>query len=357
MDQKIFNNIILLIIIAFIIKQVSPEPDSILYILKKYINYFVYQFKKILARFNLTTIENFEIINKIFDGTTFKGMPVFANNTPSFKSPYEVAFVNFYKNKYPNVVEKEIYTIYHFLQTLINIDTDQYFLTPSDQTPNSFNDDELEKIKNILLKKLNHSNFNFSNFNFEYYPKYYLNSSGKEVDPFVFKIDSPIGNLRIYINIDIRNDVYQNKEYLVVNEIKPLKDKQVIFTNQNSSQDSSQYSNQDSSINYNQDSSINYNQDSSQYSNQDSSINYNQDSSINYNQDSSQRKSYEMYAGNDYFFTNTHVLNENGYNNIQDDYISNNKINNNIMYEFPHVEEPLLFSQIASNDPEFINYS
>ena len=41
MDQKIFNNIILLIIIAFIIKQVSPEPDSILYILNKYINYFV----------------------------------------------------------------------------------------------------------------------------------------------------------------------------------------------------------------------------------------------------------------------------------------------------------------------------
>jgi hypothetical protein len=323
MDQKIFNNIILLIIIAFIIKQVSPEPDSVLYIIQKYINYFVYQFKKILAKFNLTTIENFEIVNKIFDGTTFKGMPVFANNTPSFKSPYEVAFVNFYKNKYPNVVEKEIYTIYHFLQTLINIDTDQYFLTPSDQTPNSFNDDELEKIKNILLKKLNHGNFNFNNFNFEYYPKYYLNSSGKEVDPFVFKIDSPIGNLRIYINIDIRNDVYQNKEYLVINEIKPLKDKQVIFTNQNSSQD--------------------YNQNSSQ---------------------DSIKKNYEMYDGNDYFFTNTQILNENGFNNIQDDYISNNKItdfkesiNDNIMYEFPHVEEPLLFSQIASNDPEFINYN
>lgn len=331
MDQKIFNNIILLIIIAFIIKQVSPEPDSVLYIIQKYINYFVYQFKKILAKFNLTTIENFEIVNKIFDGTTFKGMPIFANNTPSFKSPYEVAFVNFYKNKYPNVVEKEIYTIYHFLQTLINIDTDQYFLTPSDQTPNSFNDDELEKIKNILLKKLNHGNFNFNNFNFEYYPKYYLNSSGKEVDPFVFKIDSPIGNLRIYINIDIRNDVYQNKEYLVINEIKPLKDKQVIFTNQNSSN--------------------NYNQDSSQNSSQDSS------------QDSI-KKNYEMYDGNDYFFTNTQILNENGFNNIQDDYISNNKItdfkesiNDNIMYEFPHVEEPLLFSQIASNDPEFINYN
>lgn len=323
MDQKIFNNIILLIIIAFIIKQVSPEPDSVLYIIQKYINYFVYQFKKILAKFNLTTIENFEIVNKIFDGTTFKGMSVFANNTPSFKSPYEVAFVNFYKNKYPNVVEKEIYTIYHFLQTLINIDTDQYFLTPSDQTPNSFNDDELEKIKNILLKKLNHGNFNFNNFNFEYYPKYYLNSSGKEVDPFVFKIDSPIGNLRIYINIDIRNDVYQNKEYLVINEIKPLKDKQVIFTNQNSSQD--------------------YNQNSSQ---------------------DSIKKNYEMYDGNDYFFTNTQILNENGFNNIQDDYISNNKItdfkesiNDNIIYEFPHVEEPLLFSQVASNDPEFINYN
>jgi hypothetical protein len=239
MDQKIFNNIILLIIIAFIIYQVSPEPDSVLYVLQKYINYFVYQFKKILARFNLTTIENFEI-NKIFKGTTFKGMPIFANNTPSFKSSYEVSFVNFYKNKYPNILEKDIYKTYNFLQTLVNIDTDQYFLTPSDHISNNFNDEELEKIKNILLKKLNYNNFNFSNFIFEYYPKYYLNSSGKEIDPFVFKIDSPIGNLRIYINIDIRNDVYQNIEYLVINEIKPLKDKQVIFTNQNNKVNNSQ---------------------------------------------------------------------------------------------------------------------
>jgi hypothetical protein len=289
MDQKIFNNIILLIIIAFIIYQVSPEPDSILYVLQKYVNYFVYQFRKILARFNLTTIENFEI-NKIFEGATFKGMPNFANNTPSFKSSYEVSFVNFYKNKYPNILEKDIYKTYNFLQTLVSIDTDQYFLTPSDHISNKFNDNELEKIKNILLKKLNYNNFNFnfSNFIFEYYPKYYLNSSGKEIDPFVFKIDSPIGNLRVYINIDIRNDVYQNIEYLVINEIKLLKDKQVIFTNQNNAQ---------------------------------------------------------------VFNSQNNAQVFNSQNNAQD------FKNSNLMYEFPNDEEPLLYSQMAPNDPEFINYN
>ena len=255
MDQKIFNNIILLIIIAFIIKQVSPEPDSVLYILQKYINYFSYQFRKILAKLNLTTIEDFReifngyTINKTFEGVTFNGIPMFGNKAPSFKTSYEVAFVNFYKQTHPNISEKDIFTIYHFLQTLISIDTDQYFSTPSNKTPNNFTNDELNKIKNIILKKLNRDNFNFNIFNFEYFPKYYLNFSGKEIDPFVFNIESDIGILRIYIKIDIRNDVYQNKEYLVINEIKPLKDKQVIFTNQNMSDEISNETILDSQLN------------------------------------------------------------------------------------------------------------
>jgi len=312
MDQKIFNNIILLIIIAFIIKQVSPEPDSILYVLQKYINYFGFQFKKILAKLKLTTIEDFQeifnenIINKTFGGLTFNGITSFGNQAPSFKTSYEVAFVNFYKKKYPDLLEKDIFATYNFLQTLISTDTDQYFSTPSDHTPNSFTSDELNKIENIILKKLNRNNFNFSNFNFEYIPKYYLNFSGKEIDPFVFNIQSNIGNLRIYINIDIRNDVYQNKEYLVINEIKPLKDKQVIFTNQNNSIE------------------VNYENRSAEPTNP----------SFN-----------DMYDGNDYFYTNTYILDETNNKNIQNDFININNlkfdkvkvaapsINNNIMYD------------------------
>jgi hypothetical protein len=225
MNKNIIGNIILLIVIIVIIKQVSPEQDSVLFILQKYINYFTYQIKKLFAKFGIGYVEDF--IN------TFQGMPTFAPKAPSFKTTYENTFIDFYKNKYPDVSKNDIMKLYNFLQSLVSINTDHYFSTPSDPKENDFTNDELNKIKDIILKKLNNSKFNFNNFEFEYIPKYYLNFSGKEVDPFVFNIQSNIGTIRIYINIAIRNDIHQNKEFLVINEIKPLKDKQVLFSNKN----------------------------------------------------------------------------------------------------------------------------
>lgn len=225
MNQNIINNITLLIIIIVIIKQVSPEKDSILFILQKYINYFTYQIKKLFAKFGIGYVEDF--IN------TFHGVSTFGKTTPSFKTTEENNFIEYYKNKNQDISKDNIIKIYSFLKSLISIDVDYYFTTPSDPTENSFSVDELNKIKDIILKKLNNSAFNFNNIEFEYEPKYYLNFSGKEVNPFVIKVDSDIGSLRIYLNIAIRNDVQQNKEYLVITNIKPLKDKQVLFSNQN----------------------------------------------------------------------------------------------------------------------------
>jgi len=225
MNQNIINNIILLIIIIVIIKQVSPDPDSILFILQKYINYFTYQIKKLFAKFGIGYIEDF--IN------TFHSIPTFNKTTPSFKTTEENNFIEFYKNKNKDICKNDIMKIYNFLKSLISIDTDYYFSTPSDPTENSFTTDELNKIKDIILKKLNNNKFNFNNIQFEYEPKYYLNLSGKEIDPFIIKVDSDIGPLRIYFIIAIRNDIFQDTEYLVINEIKPLKDKQVLFSNKN----------------------------------------------------------------------------------------------------------------------------
>jgi len=52
MNEEIFNNVFLLIIIFLIIKFVSPEPNSVLFILKKYINYFSFQIRKVLGLLN-----------------------------------------------------------------------------------------------------------------------------------------------------------------------------------------------------------------------------------------------------------------------------------------------------------------
>jgi hypothetical protein len=228
MKFNLTNNLVVLVVVLVIIKIASPEPDSVLYILQKYLNYFIYQIKKVLFG------DSFNNTNVLFDkNLTFTGINLNYPVAPSFKTPYENAYINFHKNKYPDISENNIIQIYHFLQTLVSIDTDNYFFTPSEIISIEFTDDELDKIKQILITKLNSESFTFDNFNYEYKPKYLTNVAGREIDPFVFSINSPIGLLRIFIDIDIRNDIYQNKDYLIINEIKPIKDKQVIFTNQN----------------------------------------------------------------------------------------------------------------------------
>uniref|UniRef100_A0A6C0DB59 Uncharacterized protein n=1 Tax=viral metagenome TaxID=1070528 RepID=A0A6C0DB59_9ZZZZ len=226
MNQKIFNNILLLIIILFIIKQLSPEPNSVLFILKKYINYFMFQIKQLLAKIGFGQLENFVSLK------TFKGLPEFGSTAPRYKTSYETNFINFFMKKHPNVSENKIKKLYYYIQGLISIDIDHTFSTPSDNVPYDFNTEQKNKIEKILLNKLNKDMFKFTDFNFESDPKYYLNFSGKQVDPFVFNVmcNSDIGLLRVYVDLDIRNDVLQNKEYLVINEIKLLKDKQVVIT-------------------------------------------------------------------------------------------------------------------------------
>jgi hypothetical protein len=227
MSENIFNNIIVLIIIFIIIKQMSPNPDSLLFILKKYLNFIIYKIKSIFKSF----FNKNEEFSNFF--RTFKGLPTFNPKAPSFKSSYEISFINYFKMNNPSVTEKQIENLYYFIQTLVNINGDQYFSTPSESTINKFSEIETNKIKDILLKKLNSSTFKFDNLIFESELTYYLNFSGKQVEPFIINIDSNLGKLRIYIDLDIRNDIYQNKEYIVINEIKPLKGKQIIFNNKN----------------------------------------------------------------------------------------------------------------------------
>jgi hypothetical protein len=230
MNQKIFNNIILFFIVLYIIKIVSPQPDSVLYVFQKYLNYFIFKIKSIIANFGFYNSENF----KSFNNTTLTGITKYKNRTPSFKTSHEVNYVKYFKKLNPNVSETKIYRLYNFIKNLISIDTEQNFSTPSDIIPNDFSENEKLKLQTIILNKLNSGTlFSFSEFNLEFEPKYYLNINGKEIDPFVFNVKSNIGKIRIYIDINIRNDVYENKEFVVINDIKPITDKNVVFSNQN----------------------------------------------------------------------------------------------------------------------------
>lgn len=230
MDQKIFNNIVLFLIILIIIKNISPHPDSVLYILQKYLNYIIYKIKNILAFLGLMEYENF----KNFYSKTFTGIIKYNDKTPSFKTSHEVNYVKNFKNLHPDIDEKTIYKMYSFIKSLISIDTERFFNTPSDFIENTFNQDEINKLQNIILNKLNSGNeFTFSELSLEIEPKYYLNINGRELEPFIINVKSNIGLIRIYVDINIRNDVYENKEFVVINDIKPIIDNNIALSDQN----------------------------------------------------------------------------------------------------------------------------
>ena len=217
MNEKIFNNIFLFLLIIFIIYNISPEQDSMLYILQKNLNYIIFQLKVLLNMVSET--ENFT--------NTFQGLKYYQNIAPSFKSTYEINYVKYFTYIYPNINKNEVFKLYNFLQSLVPINIDTFFMTPSDIFLNKFSDNEKEQIKKIILKKLNSQKFVFNEFNFESEPTYYNNINGKELESFIFNVNSNIGKIRIYMTANIRNDINQNKEVFIINEIKPLIDKHI----------------------------------------------------------------------------------------------------------------------------------
>jgi hypothetical protein len=173
--------------------------------------------------YNTCTIDNFK------DLTTFNGITSFNYKAPSFKSTNDIEFVNYYKKININFSENELMNLCYFLKTLISTNIYSSFSTPSETIGNSFIEDEIYKLKDIILNKLNSGTMKFANIIFETSPIYFFNFNGKEVDSFIFSVVCKFGKIRIYINMDIRNDIYQNKEYVIINELKPLIDNTKIY--------------------------------------------------------------------------------------------------------------------------------
>lgn len=220
MDQKIFNNILLLLIILVLIKYVSPEPDSVLFIIKKYVNFLIYRMKRVLNRIFNMEVDNF--ISTDFNGKTFGGIDKFQLKAPNFQSAYQNYWVEYITKKNPKVLPATAKKLYHFIENLVTTDTDDYFISASNITQNDFTNEQLTKIQNVILQKLNSNSFEFSNFKFNKKPIYYNNVGGKEVEPFTFSVDCSenIGNLNIFIELSIRNDIVQNFEYITIKKIR-----------------------------------------------------------------------------------------------------------------------------------------
>lgn len=225
MDQKIFNNILLLLIILILIKYLSPKPDSVLFIIKKYVNFLTYRMKRVLSRIFGNEIDEFKNATE-FNGKTFGGINKFQLKAPNFPSHYQNYWVEYITKKNPKILSNTAKQLYNFIENLVTIDTDDYFISASNITKNEFTKTQLTKIQNIILQKLNSGSFKFTNFNFIKKPVYYNNVGGKEVEPFTFSVDCSenIGNLIIFIELNIRNDVVQNFEYVTINKIRIMID-------------------------------------------------------------------------------------------------------------------------------------
>lgn len=220
MEQKIFNNILLLLIILILIKYVSPEPDSVLFVIKKYVNFLIYRMKRVLNRIFNMEVDNF--ISTDFNGSTFGGIDKFQLKAPNFQSAYQNYWVEYITKKNPKVLTNTAKKLYHFIENLVTTDTDDYFISASNVVQNDFTNEQLTKIQNVILQKLNSNSFEFTNFKFNKKPIYYNNVGGKEVEPFTFSVDCSenIGNLNIFIELNIRNDIVQNFEYITIKKIR-----------------------------------------------------------------------------------------------------------------------------------------
>ncbi len=232
MDQNLCFNIFIFLFILIVIKYISPKPDSVLFVLKKYLNFLIFKINRFFKHLFLCS----EDFNKEHFGTvTFKGMHEFQDKAPSFVTYYQSMFIQKMIEQNPSLDVKTLKNLYAFIEKMVTTDVDDYFLTVSDSDEKVFSDNELNKIKTIILNKLNSGNFKFNNLIINKPVIYYSNISGKEVNPFSFTVDCDhnIGKLTIYISIDIRNDVVKNASYIVIKKIRLALINPEIVTNLN----------------------------------------------------------------------------------------------------------------------------
>lgn len=202
MNEKLLNNILLIVLLLLIANYVSN--GSVLEVLKRY-------YKKILDYF-YNSIEGLN--NTEFRGGLIEGIKQCEKTTPEIV--HDNDFKQIYEKKKPmkNDMMKEdpnMKKLYHFLQSLITVNNNHYELVSSKNKIISMSQNDKESLNKFITKSFNCGDIRFTNLVILDSIIFQENSAGKELRPFRVSSDvyinkEPICKITLHLEIFIRSD-------------------------------------------------------------------------------------------------------------------------------------------------------
>jgi hypothetical protein len=194
MPEKVFNNILLILILLLLANYLSS--GSLIETIKKYINIFL----------NRCNIEGFYVSDG-WKGNTFKGIK--KSTTPQIV--YDADFKQNYQKNYNLKDDPNMRKLYHFLQSIVVINHNSYELSSSNNKAITISQNDKDGLYKFINKSLNCGDFKFTNLAILDSLIYFENASGKELRPFRLSGDFyinnlPIGKITLHIEMFIRLD-------------------------------------------------------------------------------------------------------------------------------------------------------
>ena len=197
-NQKLINNVLIIIILLLIANYLSD--DSILAILKKYLNLII----------NYCSNKTETMKNTEFRGRLFPGLKTKCSTTPTII--HDTDFKYIYKNtrEHPKITP-DINKFYNFLQSIIDKNQNYYEIVSSNPKAIKMTSNDINIINKYLRKSLNCGEFKFKNINILDPIYFFNNPRGKELRPFrivgdLYINNVPIGKMTLHIEIFIRMD-------------------------------------------------------------------------------------------------------------------------------------------------------
>lgn len=231
MNQNTYFYIFIVLVILVIIKYISPDPDSVLFVLKKYLNFIIFKINSFIKSITGCNEKFSEVVlnsNQEYDfnGKTFQGIKNYQDKAPTFITYYENYFIERMLLRNPNFDINMLKRLYMFIDRLVTLDVDDYFMTVNNSEEKTFTPNEISIINKILSDRLNIGEFKFTNIKINEPITYYNNVSGKQINPFGLIVDcnKDIGKLKLLIESDIRHDVIKNSAYFVIKKVKIIID-------------------------------------------------------------------------------------------------------------------------------------
>ena len=202
MNEKLLNNILLIIILSLVANYVSN--GSVLEVLKRY-------YEKILDYFS-NSIEGLK--NTEFRGHLIEGIKQCGKTTPEIIHDNDFKQIYQKKNTMKNDIMKEdpnMKKLYHFLQSLVTVNNNHYELISSKNKIISMSQNDKESLNKFITKSFNCGDIRFANLVILDSIVFLENSAGKELRPFrvsgdVYINKEPICKITLHLEMFIRSD-------------------------------------------------------------------------------------------------------------------------------------------------------